>query len=415
MNERLAQARLLVVDDEPANTALLSALLARWGYADVTVISDSGQVLELCEELDPDLLFLDLHMPAPSGLDLLRALDDRLHAAVPLPVIVLTADVTSESKRAALDLGARDFLTKPFDLEEVRIRTRNLLELRLLQRDQERYAAQLEEGVRQRTRHLEQARLEILERLALAAEYRDDDTGEHTARVAHTSARLAEALGMSSVEVANLELAAPLHDIGKIALPDTILLKPGTLTRDEYEQMKSHVRVGADILAGSSSSLLHMAEQIAASHHERWDGTGYLHGLRGNQIPLVGRIVAVADVFDALTHRRPYKEPWPLEQAVAQVLASAGTHFDPDVVTAFASLDHGELFESRPRVRHAIPAQRVVAGSEHVRRSIAAGDPTNRGGRPPGHAAGARAPAGAAGLCRMGARPATGSAHILSE
>lgn len=361
MNERLGQARLLVVDDEPANTALLSALLARWGYSDVTSTNDSGEVLELCEQLDPDLLFLDLHMPIPSGLDLLRALDERLHAAVPLPVIVLTADVTSESKRAALNLGARDFLTKPFDPEEVRLRARNLLEMRLLQRDQERYAAQLEEGVRRRTRHLEQARLEVLQRLALAAEYRDDDTGEHTIRVAHTSARLAEALGMSSVEFGEIALAAPLHDIGKIALPDSILLKPGALTPEEYAQMKSHVRVGADILAGSSSALLHMAEQIAASHHERWDGTGYPHGLCGDQIPLVGRIVAVADVFDALTHRRPYKEPWPLERAVAEVLASAGTHFDPEVVTAFASLDHRDLLQPRTRRSNAIQSQRVAA------------------------------------------------------
>ncbi|HMJ96281.1 MAG TPA: HD domain-containing phosphohydrolase [Thermoleophilaceae bacterium] len=352
MQESLAQARLLVVDDEPANTALLCALLARWGYGDVTATSDSGDVLELCDKLDPDLLFLDLHMPAPTGLDLLRALHDRIHAPVPLPVIMLTADVTSQSKRAALALGARDFLTKPFDLEEVRLRTRNLLEMRLLQREQSRYAAQLEEGVRQRTRHLEQARLEILQRLALAAEYRDDDTGEHTARVAHTSARLAEALGMTSVEVGEIALAAPLHDIGKIALPDSILLKAGPLSTEEYEQMKSHVRVGADILAGSSSELLHMAEQIAATHHERWDGTGYLNGLRGDEIPLVGRIVAVADVFDALTHRRPYKEAWPVEQAVAEVLASVGTHFDPEVVAAFASLDPVAL---------ATPSQRAAA------------------------------------------------------
>jgi len=361
MDDRLRQSRLLVVDDEPANTALLRALLARWGFGDVTSTNDSRQVLELCDQLDPDLLFLDLHMPAPSGLDLLRALAERLHAAVPLPVIVLTADATSESKRAALDLGARDFLTKPFDPEEVRLRARNLLEVRLLHHEQERHAARLEEAVRERTRHLEQARLEVLQRLALAAEYRDDDTGEHTIRVAHTSACLAEALEMSRVEVGEIALAAPLHDIGKIALPDSILLKPEALSEAEYEQMKTHVRVGADILAGSSSALLQMAEQIAATHHERWDGTGYPQGLCGDEIPLVGRIVAVADVFDALTHRRPYKEPWPLERAVAEVLMSAGTHFDPDVVTAFASLDHRDLLQPRPREDNTTLRQRVAA------------------------------------------------------
>jgi putative two-component system response regulator len=361
MHRGLGHARLLIVDDEPANTTLLSAFLARWGYCDVTATTNSADALDLCEQLDPDLLFLDLHMPAPSGFDVLRALEERLHAPVPLPVIVLTADVTSVSKREVLALGARDFLTKPFDPEEVRLRSRNLLEMRLLQRDQSRYAAELEEGVRERTRHLEQARLEVLQRLALAAEYRDDDTGEHTVRVAHTSARLAEALGLSSVEVGEIALAAPLHDIGKIALPDSILLKPGSLTHEEYELMKRHVQVGADILAGSSSALLHAAEQIASSHHERWDGTGYLRGLRGDAIPLVGRIVAVADVFDALTHRRPYKEPWPLERAVAEVLASAGTHFDPDVVNAFASLDHAELLRSRPRESNPTASQRVAA------------------------------------------------------
>jgi len=361
MNDPFRRARLLVVDDEPANVALLNALLARWGFGDVTSTSDSGQVLELCDELDPDLLFLDLHMPHPSGLDLLDALGERLHAAVPLPVIMLTADVTSDSKRAALNLGARDFLTKPFDPEEVRLRARNLLEMRFLHREQERHATRLEEGVRQRTRHLEQARLEVLQRLALAAEYRDDDTGEHTLRVAHTSARLAAAVGMSSAEVGEIALAAALHDIGKIALPDSILLKPGALTPEEYEEMQSHVRVGADILAGSSSGLLQMAERIASTHHERWDGTGYLQGLRGDEIPLVGRIVAVADVFDALTHRRPYKQPWPLERAVDEVLSSAGTHFDPDVVAAFASLEHGELLQPRQRDDVAVSRELVTA------------------------------------------------------
>jgi putative two-component system response regulator len=292
VNERVRKACILIVDDEPANVALLSALLARWKFSDVTATSDSAQVVELCERLDPDLVFLDLHMPA--------------------------------------------------------LRARNLLEMRMLHRDLARHAADLEGGVRERTRHLEQARLEVLQRLALAAEYRDDDTGEHTLRVARTSARLARVLGLPSKEVGEIALAAPLHDIGKMALRDSILLKPGPLSPDQYEQMKSHVRVGAEILAGSSSSLLQTAEEIASTHHERWDGSGYLRGLRGEEIPLAGRIVAVADVFDALTHRRPYKDPWPLDEAVAEVISCAGTHFDPVVVAAFATLDHRELVHEPP-------------------------------------------------------------------
>jgi putative two-component system response regulator len=246
------------------------------------------------------------------------------------PVLVLTADVTVEVRRRALSAGASDFLSKPFDLHEIRLRVANLLETRRLQGELTQYARGLEERVRERTRDLEHSRLEVLERLALAAEYRDDDTYRHTERVGRITALLARRL-------------APLHDIGKVAISDRILLKPGRLTPEEFEAMKEHTVAGARILGGSSSPLLQMAEVIARSHHERWDGSGYPAGLAGEAIPLHGRLVAVADVFDALTHARPYKPAMPVEQALAELDAMAPAAFAPDVKAAFDALDHRAL------------------------------------------------------------------------
>ena len=201
----------------------------------------------------------------------------------------------------------------------------------------------LEQLVHDRTRDLDEARLEALSRLALASEYRDDATGEHTQRVGRTSAAIARMLGLPDGQVALIRHAAPLHDVGKIGLRDSILLKKGRLTEEEREEMQTHVSIGRSILSGSHAPLLKMAEEIAWTHHERWDGKGYLTGLTGDEIPLSGRIVAVADVFDALTHDRPYKEAWPIDQAVTQIVAESGTHFDPLVVDAFRALDKTEL------------------------------------------------------------------------
>lgn len=355
-NDEIRHARVLIIDDTPANTALLEGLLRRWGFTSVTASTDSGDAVALCERLDPDLLLLDLHMPAPDGLEVLGRLADRLRAAVPLPVIVLTADISGEAKRRALQAGARDFLTKPLDHEEVRLRVTNLLTMRLAQRAQAQRAEVLESEVRSRTRHLEASRLEIVQRLARAAEHRDDATGQHTARVARTAGLLARGLGLPEGEIAEIAAAAPLHDVGKIGISDTILLKPGRLTGEEFPWMKQHVRIGGQILAGSDSPLLQVAEQIAMAHHERWDGRGYLVGLAGENIPLPGRIVAVADVFDALTHRRPYKDPWPVDRAVDEIAQGAGGQFDPGVVEVFTSLDHDELVAPLP------PASWVPAG-----------------------------------------------------
>jgi putative two-component system response regulator len=265
-----------------------------------------------------------------------------------MPVLVLTADIAPDTKRRALSLGARDFLTKPIDVPEVLLRVRNLLQTRYLRVQLERTNDLLHERVLQRTRELEDAKLEMLDRLALAAEYRDDTTGQHADRIGRTSELLALELGIDPSEAGLIGHAARLHDIGKIGIADDLLLKPGKYTPEEFAAMELHPAIGARILSGSTNELLMMAEQIALTHHERWDGRGYPNRLAAEAIPLPGRIVAVADVFDALTHRRPYKDAWPVETAVREVLGEAGTRFDPAVTEAFARLDHRLLVHQIP-------------------------------------------------------------------
>ena len=339
---KLKQARILIVDDQQANIDLLQRMLEHDGYAAVEGTTDSANVVPMCAQQPPDLLILDLHMPDPDGFEVLAQLKPWFEGRW-FPVLVVTADVTTEAKQRALKDGARDFLTKPFDMVEVLLRIENLLEVRFLQLDARKQNLQLEQLVHDRTRDLDEARVEALSRLALAAEYRDDTTGEHTQRVGRTAAAIARVLGLPAVQVSLIRHAAPLHDVGKIGLRDSILLKKGRLTEEERHEMQTHVSIGRSILSGSRSPLLKMAEEIAWTHHERWDGKGYLSGLTADEIPLSGRIVAVADVFDALTHLRPYKDAWPIEDAVAQIVAESGTHFDPLVVDAFRALDKTEL------------------------------------------------------------------------
>jgi putative two-component system response regulator len=330
---------VIVVDDEEANVILLERLLQRWGFRDVVSTTKSSEVLALCERISPDLMLLDLQMPAPNGFELMELLADEIHGSTHLPVLVLTADVAPETKKRALAAGARDFVTKPFDPTEVQLRVQNLLETRQLQLELQIQNEKLEQRVRERTHDLDMARLETLERLALAGEYRDDDTNEHAQRVGRTVALLAEARGRSYDDIELIRRAAPLHDIGKIGIPDSILLKPGKLDANDYELVKAHAAIGHQILSGSSSRVLELSAEIALTHHERWDGRGYPNRLAGEEIPLVGRLTAVADVFDALTHRRPYKEAWPLDAALAEIRLVAGRHLDPVAVQAFETLD----------------------------------------------------------------------------
>jgi putative two-component system response regulator len=329
-------SRILIVDDEEANVQLLESILRREGFRNVRSVTDPRQVLPLFFSFSPDLVLLDLNMPHFNGFEVMKQLGGRIPNGTYFPILVLTADITPEAKCAALSGGAKDFLTKPFDRVEVLLRIANLLETRRLHQMLQNQNQILEGRVRERTRELEATRLEVLERLALAAEYRDDVTGQHTKRVGETSGTLARALKLPDEQVELIRRAAPLHDIGKIGIPDPILLKRGQLTPEEFEVMKTHTTIGAKIQAGSVYPLLQMAEIIALTHHEKWDGTGYA-GLAGGAIPLPGRIVAVTDVFDALTHSRPYKPAFPVERALEIIRDGAGKHFDPVIVETFVS------------------------------------------------------------------------------
>jgi len=328
-------ARILIVDDQEANIRFLDGLLRKAGYAAVRGTTEARDVPSLYVEFQPDLVLLDLHMPEEDGFMVLERLRPLIPPGSYVPVLVLTADITPEARKRALAGGAKDFLSKPFDTTEVLLRIKNLLETRFLHRALTDQNQMLEGRVRDRTLELERAHFEILERLAAAAECRDDTTGQHTKRVARMAGRLAAAIGRPAEEVDFIYRATPLHDVGKIGIPDAILLKPGKLSPDEFDVIKTHTTIGARILSGGRFPLLRVAEEIALTHHERWDGAGYPQGLCGAAIPLSGRIVALADAFDALISARPYKPAWSIEASAAEIRRNAGTQFDPDIVPAF--------------------------------------------------------------------------------
>ncbi len=329
--------RILVIEDADS-TALLTRVLRAAGYERVTTGTP--------EDAPTDGVDLVVYDPSLDAFALLERV-----APTGVPVLVVAADAGPVFKRRALGLGAKVFVLKPVDNVELLLRVGNLLHTRRLQR-------QLEDRVRARTADLEVARRETLERLASAAEYRDEDTNAHTKRVGRTAALLARQMGLAPETVEHLRYAAPLHDVGKIGLPDQMWLKPGALSDAERRVLQQHTIIGARILGGSRSPVLRLAEQIAETHHERWDGEGYPRGLSGDAIPLAGRITAVADVFDVLAHPRPHKKAWPVEKAVDEIHAQAGRQFDPEVVAAFARLDARSLLEP---VDDAASAQRRAA------------------------------------------------------
>ena len=330
---QFTKARILIIDDEPASVDALRRLLERGGFSRIHTTTDPRDAAAMYVESRPDIILLDLHMPYMDGLQVMDALNEIIEATY-LPILMLTGDVTEEAKSKALSRGAKDFLNKPFTSEEVLLRIGTLLETRFLYLEIQSQNQMLEAKVRERTRELEGAQIEIIERLAVAAEYRDDNTGQHTARVGQMASLIAKKIGLPETQIALIRRAAPLHDVGKIGVPDSILLKLGKLTVEEFDVVKTHTVIGQRILSGSRFPILRLAEEIAFNHHERWDGSGYA-GISRDAIPLAGRIVAIADVFDALIQQRPYKEAWPVDQAIAEIERQRGRHFDPALVDAF--------------------------------------------------------------------------------
>ncbi|MDI1276386.1 HD domain-containing phosphohydrolase [Methylobacter sp.] len=327
-------ARILIVDDESVNLKLLDKMLSAQGYSNLVLVQDSRQVLEIYRQARTDLILLDINMPHLDGFEVmeqLKALDDPLFP----PVVILTAQHGQDFLLRALNSGARDFITKPFYCNELLARVRNMLDAQLMHRMLYDQKAVLNEMVLTRTDELRRTRLQVVQQLGRAAEYRDNETGNHILRMSHISALLAKSIGWNEADCELMLHASPMHDIGKIGIPDHILLKPGKFESEEWEIMKTHAVIGANILEGDDSDLMKCAGEIALTHHEKWDGSGYPYGLSGEAIPLVGRIAALADVFDALTSVRPYKEAWTVEAAVDLIKENRGTHFDPDLVTVF--------------------------------------------------------------------------------
>ncbi len=348
---------IMIVDDEPINIKVAQKYLELEGYVNFVTTTAPGETLDLLQSRQPDVVLLDIMMPEISGLDLLEQIRADEYFA-DLPVIILTASSDQQTKIDALGRGATDFLSKPVDPVELAPRIRNALCVKAHQDHLRNYACELEKEVSARTAALKAAQDELIHCLARAAEYRDDDTGQHVKRVGLYAELVARKLGLDDAYIQLLTNAAPLHDIGKIGIPDSILLKPGKLEPDEWEQMqkhcgygkrivesqvsaeematfRTHTDQGARLLTGSSSPVLRMAARIALTHHERWDGSGYPLGLVGEDIPLEGRIVAVADVFDALSSKRPYKPAFSVDKCFAIIEEQRGKQFDPQVVDAF--------------------------------------------------------------------------------
>jgi putative two-component system response regulator len=329
--------KIMVVDDEILNRKLIQAMLKPQGY-EVILAEDGVDCLAKVEKDPPDLLLMDIMMPNMDGFEVVAKLKSKRDLAY-IPIVMVTALQDINDRVKALEVGADDFLTKPVDRMELRARVRSLLKVKAYNDHMVNYRKELELEVAARTEELRlahsklrNASLETIFRLARAAEYKDEDTGAHIISMSRISAYLAERMGLNSTVVEHILYASPMHDIGKIGIPDRILAKNGPLNDEEWKIMRLHPIYGGQILEGSNIGFLSLGEVISLTHHEKWDGSGYPHGLAGNKIPLAGRIVAVADVFDALRSKRPYKPPLTVEQTVDIIRAGRGTHFDPKVV-----------------------------------------------------------------------------------
>ena len=337
LQEQFSKAKILIADDKKLHYLYLQKILHDAGYMNVDCLADSLAIQGYIETNGPDLLILNLLMPHLDGFQVMK----QLHAyreKYYLPIIALSEEQGSDHRLRALQSGATDFLNTPYETPEILFRIRNMIEMRLLHiavRDQNKI---LEEKVSERTRELKESQKEIIRRLAQAAEFRDNETGEHIVRISKYCARMGRAMGMDEEECELFATASPLHDIGKIGIPDVILLKPGRLSVEEFEVMKTHALIGAQLLAGGNAPVMKMARVIAMTHHEHWDGTGYPKGLKGDEIPLIGQICSLCDVFDALISKRVYKEAWTLQEAIKIIIDEKGKQFKPELVDKFEQL-----------------------------------------------------------------------------
>lgn len=326
--------RILLVDDNKTNLTFLTKLVAKFEECVALPFDNPVDVLGAMPALNFDIAIIDFQMPNYNGVELMTELL-RFDGYQNKPIVFVTADGDSAVRMAALNAGAIDFLTKPVNPLEFQARMRNLIALVTAQNKLADKAEWLRAEVEKAVAELRAREEEIIERLTIAASYKDAETAKHTKRVGCYSEAIAAAFGLDLQTCSDIRLASPMHDIGKVAIPDAVLLKKGKLTEQEFASMQTHTLAGSDILRESKSSLLQMAADIAASHHERWDGQGYPFRLSGEKIPLAGRIVAIADNFDALTTARPYKEAWTVERTVEHIQQRAGTQFDPRCVQAF--------------------------------------------------------------------------------
>ena len=328
--------KIVIVDDTPLNLLLMVKLVDRLAGVESHGFESPQEALTWCAHTEPDLIIVDYMMPDIDGLEFIRRVRAS-HKHEDVPILMVTANNERGVRYEALECGANDFLTKPIDAHEFEPRVRNMLKLREAHLATRQRAETLSVAVRKATAAILDRERETITRLARAAEFRDPETGAHIQRMSHYSAVIARRMGLGSELADALLLAAPMHDVGKLGIPDTILLKPGRLTVNEFEVMKRHPLIGHDILKDSSSEVLRLGARIALSYHEKFDGTGYPNGIAGEAIPLEGRIVAVADVFDALTSSRPYKPAWPFARAIALLREGRGSHFDARCIDAFLS------------------------------------------------------------------------------
>lgn len=340
-----ASLRILAIDDEPDNLLLIRQALRRWGYSSCETETNPVQAVARFHAESFDLVLLDYNMPVMSGLEVLTAIADKARQQH-ISVIMVTAQGDRDTRLLTLRAGAKDFLSKPIDLAELSIRVQNLLETRSLHLALSQNNLLLEQVVNERTQELNLTRLEIIKRLSRAAEFRDNETGIHVQRMSLYAEAIGRQMNLSAYHLDLLLNACPMHDLGKIGISDLILLKPGKLTPEEFTTMQKHTIIGAQIMNDHDSELLRTAHDIALHHHEKWDGTGYPHGLAGESIPLMARIASVADVFDALTMVRPYKKAWDTDTAYQEIIKMTGGNFDPAVSAAFQAC-FNEILEIR--------------------------------------------------------------------